>query len=356
MQKILKIRKLLKSKKIEAILIASSYNKFYLANLYSGSGYVFVTKRSQYVIVDFRYYKQVKEDTKGFTVIEQTRANKLENILNKIIHDEEIRTIGFEGDYIVYDAFSNLDTNLEAQLVPVSLEALRCLKSTEEIHLIAEAAEITDKAFSHILDYIQCGMSEKQVENELVRCIRECGGIKESFDIIVASGERGALPHGKASDKKICAGELVTIDFGVNLKHYCSDMTRTFAMGYVKDAKLVEIYEVVKRAQEEAIKQIRSGIRAGEIDAAARSIIQAEGYGEYFGHNLGHGMGIMVHEYPALCPDSSVILEAGMVVTVEPGIYIPQLGGVRIEDDILVTKEGAIPLTKSPRELIIVKG
>ncbi|MBB6217314.1 Xaa-Pro aminopeptidase/Xaa-Pro dipeptidase [Anaerosolibacter carboniphilus] len=356
MTKLSNLRKLLEINELDAILIASPYNKFYLANLYSGSGYVFVTNKSQYVIVDARYYAQVKENAKDFIVIETSKINTLENILNRIIREEDIQKLGFEGEHITFDTFFCLNMQLQALMISISLKSLRSLKSEAEIKMIEEAALIGDKVYSHILEYIEPGMSERQVENELVRMIKECGGKKESFDIIVASGERGAFPHGKASDKIIQTGEFVTIDFGVNFNNYCSDMTRTFAMGYVKDRQLKEIYEVVRKAQEAAVQNIRAGVTAGEIDAIARNIIKEAGWGEYFGHNLGHGIGIMVHEHPDLSPGSPVVLEEGMVVTVEPGVYIPSIGGVRIEDDVLVNKNSCVVLTKSSRDLMIVKG
>jgi Xaa-Pro aminopeptidase/Xaa-Pro dipeptidase len=194
---------------------------------------------------------------------------------------------------------------------------IRRIKDDSEIEDIKRACDIADKAFVHILGFIKEGMSERTVENELVRVIKEMGGQKESFDTIVASGVRGALPHGKASEKFIRSGELITMDFGVRYNNYCSDITRTVALGYCSE-ELSHIYNIVKAAGEEAMKAAKPGITLGELDFAARSYIEKEGYGEYFGHNLGHGLGIQVHECPAVAPGSSDVLEEGMVITIEP--------------------------------------
>lgn len=356
MDRLNKIRGIMKENFLDAFLITSPYNKFYLANLYSSSGYLLITKNNKYALVDSRYYVQVKENTKEFTVIEISKEKTIYDFLVETAEKENLKIIGIEGDNLTYDNYMKLAEHVKAEFLSISLDNLRAVKTSEEIEKIRIAAQTADKAYKHILSFIREGMTEKQVERELVRYIKECNGDKESFDIIVASGERGALPHGKASDKVIKRGEFITIDFGVNYNNYCSDMTRTFLLGEACNKEMIKIYEVVKKAQWEAVKSVKAGITASYLDSIARDIIEKEGYGKNFGHNLGHGIGILVHEYPIIGKRNDILLEVGMIITIEPGIYIEGLGGVRIEDDVLVTEDGFEVLTKSDRELISVKG
>lgn len=354
MKHLINIKKYLEIENIDAIILTSATNKFYTANLFSSSGYVFITKNSQYIIVDFRYYEEVKLQSKEYDVLLMDKDNTYLNIINKICKNENISTIGFEGNEVSFDLYEIIERNIECKFKSINLSKLRSIKNEEELIYIKKACEIADNTFNHIIHFIEIGMTEKEVENEIVRYIKEQGGQKESFDVIVASGKRGALPHGKASDKVIEEGDFVTFDFGAKYNNYSSDITRTICMGESSE-ELAKVYNIVKMANEEVIKVLKSGMTTGEVDQIARDIIEKEGYGEYFGHNLGHGVGIMVHEYPALAPGSQDILYEGMVVTVEPGIYLPNIGGVRIEDDVLITKDGCIRLTTSNKELMIVK-
>jgi Xaa-Pro aminopeptidase len=347
------VRKLILKKHIDAALISSPHNKFYLGGLFSGSGYVFITKESQYIIVDFRYFEEVKYKNQLFHAILLSSENTLEKILNHIIKIEGLCQIGFEGSEISYDFYSYLHESLNCSLCSLDLSKIRMIKETEEIENIKKACNIADKAFNHIASYIKDGMSERKVENELIRFIKEQGGQKESFDSIVASGVRGALPHGKASDKIIKEGEFITLDFGVKYNDYCSDITRTIALGNCQE-ELVHIYEVVKAAGEEAMRNAKPNLTVRELDHSARNLIKEAGYEEYFRHNLGHGLGIQVHEYPAVETNNTELLREGMIITIEPGIYLPEVGGVRIEEDVLITTDGCVKLTNSSRELIII--
>lgn len=213
------------------------------------------------------------------------------------------------------------------------------IKTDSEIKILKEAAQIADAAFEHILSFIRPGVSEIEVSNELEFFMRKQGATSSSFDIIVASGLRSALPHGVASEKVIEKGDFVTLDFGAYYKGYCSDITRTIAVGEPSD-KLKEIYNVVLEAQIRGVNGIKAGLTGREADALTRDYITEKGYGEYFGHSTGHGVGLEIHEAPGLAFRSETVLEPGMAVTVEPGIYIPGVGGVRIEDDIIITSEG----------------
>ncbi|EGO65023.1 M24 family metallopeptidase [Acetonema longum] len=347
------IRDLIAGKGLDGAFISSPQNKYYLGGLFSSSGYIVITRESQYLMVDSRYFVEAKAKTDLFQAVLLSVDHSVEHRLNSIIAAEGLATIGFEGKELSYDAVRSLQEGVNCDLFSLDLGKIRAVKEPEEIEAIQQACAIADAAFRHILGYVREGMSEKAVENELLRFMRAQGGQKESFDSIVASGVRGALPHGKASDKPICRGELVTLDFGAKYNYYCSDITRTFALGKCP-AELAGVYEVVRAAGDAAMRMAKPGVALGELDYAARKLIGESGYGQYFGHNLGHGLGLQVHEYPAVALESGELLREGMVITIEPGIYIPDAGGVRIEDDILIIGDGCRSLTHSARELITV--
>ncbi len=353
MNRLEKCRKILSESNAQAMLCTSYHNKFYLSGLYSHSGYVLVTQQEEYVIVDSRYYEQVRQNNREGHVLLMTAENTYDMIVNEIVEREDIHTIGVEGDDISYDRYITLRGKLHASLVSVNINPIREVKDEGEIEKIRLACEIADQAYLHILDFVRPGMREDEVANELVYFMKKNGAMKESFDTIVASGIRGAMPHAKAGTKCIETADLVTMDFGAKVGQYCSDITRSFAVGKRPGRKLAEVYETVREAQQKGIEAIRAGERFCDVDRAARSVIEKAGYGEYFGHNLGHSLGISDHEDPRLSPTEQSRMLAGMVVTVEPGIYIPGLGGVRIEDDVLVTKDGRSVLTHSPKQLII---
>jgi Xaa-Pro aminopeptidase len=233
------------------------------------------------------------------------------------------------------------------------IEKLRLIKTDSEIKILKEAARIADAAFDHILQFIHPGISELDISNELEFFMRSSGATSSSFDTIVASGQRSALPHGVATDKVIENGDLITMDYGAYYQGYVSDITRTVAVGE-PSVQLKDIYEIVLEAQRLGVAGIKAGMSGKEADALTRNYITEKGYGEYFGHSTGHGIGLEVHEGPALSLKSNIVLEPNMVVTIEPGIYIPGLGGVRIEDDTLITSEGNELLTHSVKELIIL--
>jgi len=337
----------------QAMLFTSYHNKFYFAGLYSSSGYVLITMNHKYVIVDSRYYHEVQQNNRDAQVFLMDRENTFECIINKIIEDDKIDMIGFESDDLTYDRFESLQRKLHTLLKPIDMNQIRAVKDKTEIETIQKACTIADRAYAYILDFIKIGMSENEVANELVYFMKKNGADKESFDTIVASGVRGSMPHAKASGKKIETGDFVTLDFGAKVNQYCSDMTRTFAVGKADNKEIIKIYQVVLEAQQKGIQAVRAGARFCDVDNAARSVIEKAGYGAYFSHNLGHSLGINDHEDPRLSPVETRSMEAGMVVTVEPGIYIPDIGGVRIEDDVLVTENEPLVLTGAPKNLII---
>lgn len=356
MRRIEKARELFETFDIDALLVTSSSNRFYLSGFKGSSGVLLITKEDAILVTDFRYKTQAAEQAEGYRVVMHTAPIPEE--IAKLSKELSIGKLGFEQDNVTYSTYRTYENQLntdETKLVPVTglIEKLRLIKDESEIKIVKDAASIADAAFSHIIEFIRPGLTEREVSNELEFFMRKNGAISSSFDIIVASGYRSALPHGVASDKIIETGELVTLDFGAYYKGYCSDITRTVAIGNVSD-ELKEIYQVVYDAQMLGMKGIRPGMTGKEADALTRDYIVSKGYGDYFGHSTGHGIGLDVHEGPALSMKSDTILEPGMLVTVEPGIYVSGLGGVRIEDDALITKDGNESLTSSTKSLLTI--
>ncbi|KGA97913.1 peptidase M24 [Alkalihalobacillus alcalophilus ATCC 27647 = CGMCC 1.3604] len=352
MKRIEALRGKLAENQIDALVVASGVNRRYMTGFSGSAGIALISEKEAVFITDFRYVEQAKEQAKGFEIIQHT--GPITEELAKQIERIGAKSVGFEKAHVTYSSFEAYKEAISsAKLVPVGglVESLRMYKDEEEIKIMKEAAQIADAAFEHILTYIKPGVKEIDVSNELEFFMRKQGAISSSFDIIVASGHRSALPHGVASEKVIETGELVTLDYGAYYKGYCSDITRTLAIGEISD-ELRQIYETVFYAQKLGMEGIKAGITGIEGDALTRDYIKEQGYGEYFGHSTGHGLGMEVHEAPGLSFKSDIVLEPGMVVTVEPGIYIPNVGGTRIEDDILITKDGNESFTSSPKELI----
>jgi Xaa-Pro aminopeptidase len=353
MEKLKKIRKALKNEGLDGILITSMYNRRYVSDFTGTAGVVLIGLEKALFITDFRYVEQASKQCIGYEIIQH--KGTIPDEVARQVENLGIKKLGFEQDYVTFSEYKSFEEAINAEFVPVSnlIENLRLIKTESEIKILKEAAEIADAAFEHILTFIRPGISELQVSNELEFFMRKAGATSSSFDTIVASGYRSALPHGVATDKLIEKGELVTLDFGAYYNGYVSDITRTIAVGN-PDAKLKEIYSIVFEAQARGVAGIKPGMSGKEADALTRDYITEKGYGEYFGHSTGHGIGLEVHEGPALSIRSNIILEPGMVVTVEPGIYLPGVGGVRIEDDTLITKDLNETLTHSTKELIIL--
>lgn len=346
------MQEIIKKNNIDAVLFYSFENRFWYSDFISTLGYLLITEKEAKLLVDGRYITEAKTIAKNVTVDNFTNiAESLTNICEK----EQIVKVGFEADYITYGQLEDWKKMLpNINFVPLNLRELRAIKDQTEIDRIKKACEIGDLAFQDILKNVKSGMTERELEAIILNSFSKNGATKASFETIVASGFRSAMPHGKASDKVINDNEIITCDFGCVYQGFCSDMTRTFALGTIDD-KLIEIHNIVKEAQMNGIKAIKSGIKIGEIDKICRDYITEKGYGQYFTHGTGHGLGIEIHEAPWVIKNEQTILKPGMVITVEPGIYIPELGGVRIEDDILVTENGYEILTNSPREIDILK-
>jgi Xaa-Pro aminopeptidase len=353
MTKLTKLRESFQASGIDALLITSGKNRQYITGFTGSAGVAVVTEDKAVFITDFRYTEQAAKQCEGFDIV-QHKGGLVEEIAN-VVKDLGITKLGFEQDHVTFSTYLNYKTTIKSDLVPVSgvIEKLRLIKSEQEIKILKEATQIADAAFEHILTYIKPGLTELDVSNELEFFMRKQGAVSSSFDIIVASGYRSALPHGVASDKVIGKGEFVTLDFGAYYKGYNSDITRTLAVGEPSE-ELKTIYDIVLEAQLRGMRGIKAGMTGREADALTRDYITEKGYGEYFGHSTGHGLGMEVHEGPSLSVKSETVLEPGMIVTVEPGIYVAGLGGVRIEDDTIVTETGNETLSFSTKELIIL--
>lgn len=351
MERITKLRDLLEEKKLDAILVTNPINRRYISGFTGTAGVAIISQDATRFITDFRYIEQANEQAKHFTIVEHKSGieSEIKNQLNEL----NIKHLGFEKDDVSYASFERYEKSLEVNLIPVSglIEKIRLIKTPGELKILKRAGEIADAAYKHIQGYIKPNVKEIEIANELEFFMRKQGATSSSFDMIVASGYRSALPHGVASEKEIQSGELVTMDYGALYNGYCSDITRTVAVGQISD-ELKMVYDTVLEAQLRGVNGIKPGMTGKEADALTRDYITEKGFGEYFGHSTGHGLGLEVHEEPRLSHLSETVLEPGMVVTVEPGIYIPGVGGCRIEDDIVITETGNERLTNASKNFI----
>ena len=350
--RIKKLKELLLENNIEAIIVDSPTNVYYLSGFTGTNATLFITQNTNYLLTDFRYIEQAEKQTKGFQVI------RIDDEPYKKINElsEEVNSIGIEEEHITWLKYKKIRESFrEKNLVETSkiFKNMRKIKDDSEIAAIREAIKITDQAFNSIIEKIKQNTSEEDIAIELEFFLRKAGASGKSFDFIIGSGWRSALPHGVATGKKIAENELIVLDFGAIYKRYCSDLTRTVFIGK-PSAKHLEIYNIVLEAQLAAINYMKPGMSGKEVDAIARDIIKKNGYGDYFGHGLGHSLGLEIHEEPRLSPKEEKVIEPGMIITVEPGIYIPNWGGVRIEDVVLVTKNGVEVLTQAPKQFIII--
>jgi len=352
-QRLTKLREALANLGADALITEKAENRFYLSGFTGSTGWVIVTESEAFLVTDFRYVEQAQEQAPDFTVVNNER--KAIEAIAKLLADKGIKRLAFESSvsFGTHQEWNRAFENVELIATSGLVEKIRMFKDESEMVIIREAVRIAEAAFEHIQAYIRPGVRETDVALELEYFMRKQGATGSAFDMIVASGVRGALPHGRASEKIIEAGEMVTLDFGAAYNGYNSDITRTLAVGE-PSAKMKEIYDIVLRAQLAGVQALKPGVSAKAADAATRDIITAAGYGDAYGHSAGHGLGIEVHELPGLSTVSTFVLEPGMLVTMEPGIYVSGLGGVRIEDDVLITADGHENLGKSTKELIIL--
>ncbi|AEI41208.1 M24 family metallopeptidase [Paenibacillus mucilaginosus] len=349
-----RLRELLDEKGIPALFITNATNRTYMTGFTGSSGYVLITASRAVLLTDFRYMTQAPQQAPGYEVVEH--APKVAETVKDILAREGITRLGFEASDLSFSAYRSYAEGLSpVELLPTEglVETLRMVKDEGELAVMQEAADLADRTFTHILDFLKPGVKELDIALEIEMFVRRNGAASTSFETIVASGERSALPHGKASEKPFGNNEFVKLDYGAYYKGYCSDITRTVVLGTPSD-KHREIYGIVLEAQMAALEAIRPGMTGREADAVARDIITKYGYGDHFGHGLGHGLGMEVHESPRLSKLGDTVLKPGMTVTVEPGIYLPGFGGVRIEDDIVITDQGNRRLTHSGKDLIVL--
>lgn len=353
-QRISLLREQIAQSEGQAILVTNAINRRYLSGFTGSSGVVLITEDHSALITDFRYREQAPQQAQGFQVVEH--GMDMNATVEELLRNWKIDTLLFEDQDVTFATYQTLSKALPSiKLLPAQgmVEKLRMIKDANELAIMQDAADLADRAFDHILGFIKPGVTETSIALELEVFMRSQGAASSSFDTIVASGERSALPHGVASSRVIGRDEFVKLDYGAYYQGYCSDITRTVVVGMPSD-KHREIYEIVREAQQYALDHLVPGMTGKEGDALTRDIITRYGYGEYFGHGTGHGLGMEVHEAPRLSLTGHVVMTPGMTVTVEPGIYLPGFGGVRIEDDIVFTDTGIRILTHSPKQLIVL--
>lgn len=360
-ERIGKFQKFIKSSNLDAFVIPQRAELKHVADVryfcgFSGdTGLLIVMQKDAYIIVDSRFHTQVKKEAKGVRKV-MARARAIMELKEIKQFKHKNMRFGYDPDTLTVADLNTIKSNLTDALfieTPGAVADLTIIKEKYEIEMIQKSIEIAETALERILGYIKPGMREMEVAAELEYQMKMLGADNPAFETIVASGYRSALPHGLASTKKIAKGDFVTIDYGASYKGYISDITRTFVMGKA-NARQKKIYNIVLNANKAGIRKVKPGIVGSAVDTAARKVIKKAGYGRYFGHGLGHGIGIYVHVGPSLGPRSTDTLRKGMVLTVEPGIYIPDWGGVRIEDDVLVTNVGCRVLTSAPKKLLEV--
>jgi len=353
-----RIQERLRTEAFDAVLLTGLENEAAKKNLqyvtgYTGSyGFAIIGPDYKYFISDFRYRDQVALEVPDYDFVEITGSFLA--ALKSVIEQEQIQSLGFDKRirYSEYELYQTLGVKLIA--MDGVMESLRVSKQEEEIAKIKKACEITDQALAEVLEVLEVGMVERDVEVLLKNKMLELGADNTWDRFIVASGARGAMPHGMASDKVIAKGDMVTFDIGCSYRGYYSDLTRTVSMGQ-PSAKMIELYDIVKEAQQRAVDIAKAGMTGRELDAVCRDYITEQGYGDYFKHGTGHGLGMDVHEEPRVSQANDKPLEVGACVTIEPGIYISGLGGVRIEDDVILTQDGCIVLNEFTKELLIIE-
>ena len=340
---------------VDGLLLTSRYSRHYGAEFDIAEGVAIVTAKGCRYFTDSRYIESAENGIRGFAVLEMNRENNYIKRLNEAIADFGVTCLGYEENYLTVAELMHYEKNLNARLVPYNKEinGFRGTKEAWELDRMRKAQAITDKAFSEILGRVKAGMTELELQAELIYCLYKNGAHGLSFDPIVVSGPNTSLPHGVAGDRVIQEGDFVTMDFGVLYQGYCSDMTRTVAVGYATE-EMKRVYDTVLQAQLAGIAATKAGVPGKDIDMAARKVIEDAGYGPYFGHGYGHSLGLEIHEGPNPNLANSEPMPLGAVASAEPGIYLPGKFGVRIEDVTVYLEDGCEDITGSPKNLIIV--
>lgn len=353
-----KIRKKIEYRNLNALLVSSTPNIRYLSGFTGSSGLLCIIsdKSTPVLLTDSRYITQAENECTGVDILQH--GKDIAGIMRGLLAENKIKRLGFEGRHVSFNTF----TDWNKKLTPVKLislgdivEELRLIKTLEEVEFIKKSILITHDSFMGIIPEIKPGVAERDIQMEVEFMMKKLGSEGPAFETIVASGINAAMPHAKTTDKKVVKGEFIKIDMGVRYGGYCSDMTRVLILG--KPSRFQkELYDTVLLAQVTAINSLKIGMKAKELDSVARSIISKAGYGQYFGHGLGHGLGLEVHEAPKISQDEERILKGGMVFTIEPGVYNISWGGIRIEDMVYLRKSGGVEVLTSstPKDLFIL--
>lgn len=340
---------------VDGLLLTSRYSRLYAAEFDIAEGVAVVSKKGCRYFTDSRYIESAENNLKGFEVLMTSAGRGFYTLINEACADFGIQKLGFEESYLTVAEFQGYEKNLTASLTPMQekINGFRGVKEPWEIEIMEQAQAIADTAFTQVLERIRVGMSEKELAAELIYCLYKNGAEGLSFDPIVVAGPNSSMPHGVPGDRKLQEGDFITMDFGVLYRGYCSDMTRTVALGYATE-EMEKVYYTVLEAQKAGIAVSRAGVTGAEVDGAARKVIADAGYGEYFGHGYGHSLGLEIHEEPGCNFRSTSPLPAGVVASAEPGIYLPGKFGVRIEDVVVFQEGGCRNITHSPKNLIVI--
>ena len=340
---------------LDAIVLREEKDRYFATGFHSTAGMAVITEREAFFVTDSRYIEAARKTIRGFTVGESSLGMPEKLWLEQIIRDCGVTMLGFEDEWVTYAAFERLRAETDAVLTPAQsvIKELRAVKTPEEQEKMRRAQRLAEVVFQEVLGLLRPGLTEREVAAEITYRLLRRGAQGNSFDPIVVTGANSSMPHGVPGDTPIRSGDFVTMDFGCVLDGYCSDMTRTVAVG-MPTAEMREVYDVVLRAQEAGIAAFRAGVTGREVDAAGRKVIADAGFGAYFGHSFGHSLGLDIHESPSASPSESRVLPAGAVISAEPGIYLPGKFGVRIEDVVIVTEDGCENITAAEKNLLIL--
>ena len=354
-KRIQEFQKYLKRENLDGFFVKRPHHIRYLCGFTGDMGLLVILQKAAYLLCDGRFHEQARIEVKGAKVV-PVKGYPLSELKELGQFRGKNLKYGYESEFLTCEELKIIQESLPQAILVSTTGAVDLLSITKdkfEIENIKKAVEIADTAFERILGYLSPGLRENEVCAELEYQMKMLGSEKPAFDTIIASGYRSALPHGQASDKKIKKGEFITFDFGATYNGYVSDMTRTVVLGKAT-SRQKKVYNTVLKAQLAGIRKVKAGVEAKAVDAVARKVIEKQGFGKYFTHGTGHGIGFYVHVRPVVSTKSEAVLKSGMVITVEPGIYIPKWGGVRIEDDIVVTKNGGRVLNRAPKKLLEV--
>ncbi len=352
MKRVQKVQELLRKHKLDAFLFSSQPNVFYLSGFRSSHAYVVVTRGSYHLLTDARYYEKARAVLKGWDVV-LIRENAL-RVIKSFLKKLKVYRVGYEEDRVSCELRKALRGGFRWKGIAGFLKEVRAIKDQEELSIMKEGVRISDRVYRKLLEHIREGMTELEIRSWLVEQFFKNGALGESFPAIVASGEGSAIPHYETSQKPIKYGEPLLIDMGLLWQGYCTDFTRTLFLGRA-DNEFKRVYTIVRDAHIMSLEKIRVGKKLGEVDKTAREYIRKKGFGKFFNHSLGHGVGVEIHEFPRVYykgKDKDVVIEEGMVFTVEPGIYLPGKFGVRLENIVVVKNGVAEPLSEIPLDLV----